>query len=113
MKTIINKIIENKAIVSIIILSIFYSSHSFYINSVNAELESKIELFSQPSEIEMVANELKNLRENWYNKEQNVISLRKTANNVEKQKLDLEPLIREKQSELDTLTWKKSNSKEF
>lgn len=107
MKTIINKIIENKAIVSIIILSIFYSSHSFYINWVNAELENKIELYSQPSEIELVANELKTLRENWYNKETKLSELRKELLEVEKEKLNIEPLIREKQSELDSLTGKK------
>lgn len=107
MKTIINKIIENKAIVSIIILSIFYTTHSFYINWVNAELENKIELYSQPSEIEEVANELKTLRENWYNKETKLSELRKELLEVEKEKLNIEPLIREKQSELDSLTWKK------
>ena len=107
MKTIINKIKENKAIVSIIILSIFYSSHSFYINSVNAELESKLELISQPREVEVVANELKTLRESWYNKETKLSELRKELLEVEKEKLNIEPLIREKQSELDSLTWKK------
>lgn len=107
-----NFILKHKAIISVVLLILTYTAYAHY--TVVAENKAflaenkalKTELTS-PSAIEVVGNELKDLRNDWYEKENKLKYLRKELLKTEKEKLDLEQPIRDKQSELDQLTGKK------
>lgn len=100
-----NFILKHKAIISVFAIILTYTAYAHYI--VVAENKALKTELTSPSAIEVVGNELKELRNDWYEKENKLIHLRKELLKIEKQKLDLEQPIRDKQSELDKLTGKK------
>ncbi len=99
---------ENKKIVIFFIAIIsLYTLHSWYLVAQNISLKSENLELSQPSEVEIITSELRELRADWQYKLETVDALRKQANEIEQNRLSLEPIIREKQNELDLLILKK------
>ena len=101
---------KQKILIWVSIISITFLTYwlemkdkNLQIKQAKAELiQKEVELIEakKPSKIEIQKTELVNLETEWENKQNNIISLRKTADNLEKEKLELETKIRAKRNEI-------------
>jgi len=107
MKNITN---STKIITWILIISITSLAYWLNLQEKNIQIQkAKLEILKikkklieakKPSRVEIQKAELMKLETSWKNKEDNIKNLRKTAEKLEKEKLELEPKIRAKRNEI-------------
>lgn len=98
MKNLLQPIKENKKmLIAVILLITAYTAHASYIVWQNTELKAKNVLLSQPSEIEMKAQAVTDLRTEWGKIQKDLLQCEK-LNDYKVN--DLEPRIRQAEKDL-------------
>lgn len=100
MKNITNR---TKILIWVFIILITFLAYWLEIKNKNIVIEQvKAELIEakKPSKIEIQKRQLEWLEKQWNFKQEKILELRKNADIMEQEKLELEPIIREKRKEI-------------